>query len=210
MNYFGLSFVICVGFGLVAAGGQEQKPIKAVAVIGLGRAQGNVTLTQSACNEPCHIEISLVGLTPNQKHGFHIHDKGDLSGGCLSTAGHYNPDKMSHGAPNAQIRHVGDLGNIQADANGECHTIISDSLVSLFGSRSVIGRGVVVHAGEDDLGLTDHPDSLTTGNAGARIGCGVIGIAESIAELPVCNSASSTTYNLLISIALILLAKLFH
>lgn len=52
-----------------------------------------------------------------------------------------------------------------------------DGLLSLIGANSVIGRAVVVHAGEDDLGKGGHDDSLTTGHAGGRVACGVIGIS---------------------------------
>uniref|UniRef100_A0A1Q3F7B4 Superoxide dismutase [Cu-Zn] n=1 Tax=Culex tarsalis TaxID=7177 RepID=A0A1Q3F7B4_CULTA len=136
---------------------------------------GNVTLSQPSCTEPVFIEVNVIGLAPG-KHGFHVHEKGDLSEGCASTGGHYNPDKVSHGAPNDQVRHVGDLGNIVADEHGIAKTSFSDTVVSLFGSRSVLGRAIVIHAEIDDLGKTNHPDSLKTGNAGGRVACGVIGV----------------------------------
>lgn len=69
-----------------------------------------------------------------------MHEKGDMSGGCLSSGGHYNPDKVPHGARESQIRHVGDLGNIVADESGVCKTAFSDSVISLFGAKSIIGR----------------------------------------------------------------------
>lgn len=61
------------------------------------------------------------------------------------------------------------------DANGYSNITFSDSLISLAGPRNIVGRGVIVHLYIDDLGLTDHPDSLVTGNAGPRVACGVIG-----------------------------------
>lgn len=83
---------------------------------------------------------------------------------------------MNHGAREAQIRHVGDLGNVIADENGRVSTSFSDSVITLYGARSIIGRAVVVHSDEDDFGLTDHPDSHKTGNAGGRVACGIVGI----------------------------------
>ena len=74
------------------------------------------------------------------------------------------------------MRHVGDLGNVLADGAGRVSTSFSDSVISLFGARSIIGRAIVLHGEEDDLGLTDHPDSHKTGNAGGRVACGIIGI----------------------------------
>lgn len=53
---------------------------------------------------------------------------------------------------------------------------IKDSVIDLEGQHNVIGRAVVVHAGEDDLGKGGHEDSLTTGHAGGRLACGVIGL----------------------------------
>lgn len=85
--------------------------------------------------------------------------------------------QINHGGPENPIRHVGDLGNVVSNATGFVDTTFNDTVISLAGVRSIIGRGVIVHISEDDLGLTDHPDSLTTGNAGGRAACGVIGLA---------------------------------
>lgn len=84
--------------------------------------------------------------------------------------------KLDHGAPNDQIRHVGDLGNVRTDDNGITETKFSDQVINLAGPRSIIGRAVVIHTGTDDLGKTNHPESKKTGAAGGRAGCGVIGI----------------------------------
>lgn len=74
------------------------------------------------------------------------------------------------------MRHVGDLGNIVANAEGIAETKVSDTVITLHGARSILGRAVVVHTGEDDLGRGTSPDSKKTGNAGGRTACGVIGI----------------------------------
>jgi len=124
------------------------------------------------------VDISGIirGLNPNQEHAIHIHETGDLSEGCDSCCAHYNPHNKNHGGPNSAERHVGDLGNIRANAEGIAEFKIIDSLVKVY---SVIGRSIIVHADPDDLGLGGHSDSLKTGHAGKRIGCGVIGIAKS-------------------------------
>ncbi|CRL04705.1 CLUMA_CG017768, isoform D [Clunio marinus] len=168
-------FVICLS---CCAYGEDNKPAKAIAVLGFSdKVFGNVTFSQPSCHEAVFIQIAIVGLTPG-KHGFHVHEKGDLSGGCVSTGGHYNPDKLKHGAREDSDRHVGDLGNVVADQTGTVSTSYSDNVITLFGSRSIIGRAIVVHAAEDDLGRTDHPDSHKTGNAGGRLACGIIGILK--------------------------------
>ena len=117
----------------------------------------------------------ITGLTPNQKHAFHIHEAGDLTDGCASACAHYNPYNKKHGDRLAGERHVGDLGNLQADEKGECEFKFEDYLVKLSGDYSVIGRSLIIHEDEDDLGLGNEKDSLTTGHAGKRLVCGVIG-----------------------------------
>jgi len=124
------------------------------------------------------IRINITGLTPGV-HGFHIHEKGDLTNGCISCGPHFNPGNFSHASPNDTMRHVGDLGNIEADANGTVVLTLNDTLVQLSGPFSVLGRSVVVHALPDDLGRgvgDKEAESKKTGNAGARVACGVIGI----------------------------------
>ncbi len=74
--------------------------------------------------------------------------------------------------PALMQKHVGDMGNIQADADGNATIDYVDSTINLNGPDSVIGRGVVLHGGEDDL------ESQPSGAAGPRMACGVIGIAN--------------------------------
>ena len=119
-------------------------------------------------------EIS--GLTPGE-HGFHIHEFGDLSNGCESAGGHYNPDGVNHGDINKG--HVGDLGNIVANKSGVANVRIAAKRVTLRGERSIVGRAVVVHEDKDDLGKGGDTESLKTGNAGDRLACGVITLKES-------------------------------
>jgi Cu-Zn family superoxide dismutase len=107
-----------------------------------------------------------------------VHALGNLTEGCLSAGGHFNPLGAPHGGPGdaASARHAGDLGNVVADADGVVDVRLTDENIALAGERSVIGRALVLHADADDLGRGGHADSLTTGHAGARIACGVIGL----------------------------------
>lgn len=112
----------------------------------------------------------ITGLTPG-KHGFHVHEFGDISGkDGLTTGGHFNPDKMPHGPEHAEKRHVGDLGNIVADKDGKAVINMKDAIIRLNGDHSIIGRAIIVHANSDDF-------SQPVGNAGPRV-AGVIGIAK--------------------------------
>ena len=81
-----------------------------------------------------------------------------------------------HGAPEDENRHAGDLGNVTVGDDGKVNFTIVDSQIPLSGPDSIIGRAVVVHADPDDLGKGGHELSLTTGNAGGRIACGIIGL----------------------------------
>lgn len=117
------------------------------------------------------IRGQITGLEPGV-HGFHIHEYGDLSNGCESAGAHYNPDGVDHG--DLKSGHVGDLGNITANSNGVANFIIKAHRVELAGEQSVVGRAIVVHSDEDDLGKGEDAESLKTGNAGDRLACGVI------------------------------------
>ncbi|XP_033225482.1 superoxide dismutase [Cu-Zn], chloroplastic-like [Belonocnema kinseyi] len=136
---------------------------------------GKLLITQSVANGPVTITGTAVGLDPGL-HGFHVHEKGDLSGGCASTGKHFNPDKVSHGAPEDTVRHVGDLGNIKADEKGIASINITDNIISLCGPNSIIGRSFVIHEKKDDLGKGNTTLSLETGDAGNRLACGLVGI----------------------------------
>lgn len=132
------------------------------------------------------IKVNVSGLTPGN-HGFHIHEAGDLTDSCSSACKHFNPNNKNHGGPNSKERHVGDLGNLIANKSGKCKITFADSKIKLKGVNSIIGRSVVIHENEDDLGLGGldengnvidkkvHLESKKTGNAGKRIACGVIG-----------------------------------
>lgn len=111
------------------------------------------------------------------KHGYHIHQYGNLIEGCKTAGPHYNPDNKTHGGPLSEIRHNGDLGNVEAGADGNASFFLEDREVMLYGPKSCIGRAMVCHADEDDLGLGGHELSTITGNAGARVACGVIGLS---------------------------------
>ncbi len=120
------------------------------------------------------IIADITGLKPNSKHAIHIHQFGDCSSGDgKSAGGHYNPKGHKHGGPTAEERHAGDLGNLTSDGEGNAHYELIVDNISIGGKRNpIIGRAIIIHAGEDDL------ESQPTGAAGARIGCGIIGAAK--------------------------------
>lgn len=150
--------------------------VKAVCVL-QGDAKGTLFFEQSDSSSPVKVTGSVCGLQKGQ-HGFHIHEFGDNTNGCTSAGPHFNPLGKDHGGPQADVRHVGDLGNVEAGADGVAKVNITDKLIQLQGEHSIIGRTLVVHADPDDLGKGGHELSKTTGNAGARLACGVVGIAK--------------------------------
>ncbi len=159
--------------------------IKAIAVFNnnASKITGHVMFTENKVTKMVDIEVHIKGLTPGV-HGFHIHEAGNLLDGCKSCCAHFNPDNTIHGGPNSPStrRHVGDLGNITANSQGVVNHKFSDNMIKLKGTKyNIIGRSLVVHQDEDDLGLgvgDKREESLKTGNAGARIGCAVIGYAH--------------------------------
>ncbi|KAG9457563.1 hypothetical protein H6P81_002071 [Aristolochia fimbriata] len=149
--------------------------VKAVAVLtGTEGVNGTVYLTQEG-DGPTTVTASLSGLRPGL-HGFHVHALGDTTNGCMSTGPHFNPAGKEHGAPDDENRHAGDLGNVTAGDDGTVTFSTVDSQIPLTGPNSVVGRAVVVHADPDDLGRGGHELSKSTGNAGGRVACGVIGL----------------------------------
>lgn len=116
------------------------------------------------------VEADISGLTPG-KHGFHIHEFGDCSApDGASAGGHWNPENHMHGAPGT-ASHPGDLGNVEADANGRAQITLKLERITVDGGAlGIAGRGLIVHEKADDL------VSQPVGEAGGRQACAVIKI----------------------------------
>jgi superoxide dismutase, Cu-Zn family len=155
-----------------AAPAAPKKVIRAVAVVHPtqgNKAEGTVWFTAGAGGVT--VKATLKGLAGT--HGFHVHEFGDCTApDGESAGGHFNPKSAPHGAPTDAARHAGDLGNIQAAADGSATLEWKDPSMKLDGPDGVIGHAVIVHASPDDL------KTQPTGNAGRRVGCGVIGVAK--------------------------------
>ncbi|CAH8629659.1 unnamed protein product [Schistosoma bovis] len=117
--------------------------MKAVCVMtGTAGVKGVVKFTQETDNGPVNVHAEFSGLKAG-KHGFHVHEFGDTTNGCISAGAHFNPTKQEHGAPEDSIRHVGDLGNVVAGVDGNAVYNATDKLISLNGPHSIIGRTMV-------------------------------------------------------------------
>lgn len=131
---------------------------------------GTVTFTKT--DKGMKVVAEVTGLTPG-KHGFHIHQYGDCSSpDAKSAGGHFNPHGMKHAGPMDHDRHTGDMGNLVANEEGVAQLEMVMTGMSFEGENNILGRGIIVHAGEDDL------VSQPTGDAGGRVACGTIGVDE--------------------------------
>lgn len=154
---------------------KEKPPVRAIAILHPtegNKVSGTVTFTE--VEDGVRVDAAIAGLTPG-KHGFHVHQFGDCSAPDASSAGdHFNPTNKPHGEADSLERHIGDMGNVEADASGMAKLTYLDHHLSLSTDRrSIIGRAVIVHAKPDDL------KSQPSGNSGDRVACGVIGRAKS-------------------------------
>ena len=138
--------------------------------------EGEATFTQ--VGDKVRMALELEGLAPGQ-HAVHIHARGDCAAPDASSAGgHWNPGEKPHGRWGEPPHHLGDIGNVRADAQGMARLSMTtdrwalddgaDGVDGNDGLNGVSGKAVVVHAGTDDY------ESQPSGAAGARIGCGVI------------------------------------
>lgn len=152
------------------------KIIKAIGVTHPNKdgISGHVLFIEDTKNDRVKIKANFVNVKPG-KHGFHIHDRGNILDGCQSLCAHFNPTGDVHGGRHSTHRHVGDLGNLTADKNGRITSQFYDDQIKLRGRNNIIGRSFVLHQDIDDLGKGGNKESLVTGNAGSRIACGVIG-----------------------------------
>lgn len=149
----------------------------AAAVATLAATEGNAVtgdLRFEAGDGGVAITGQVNGLAPNSEHGFHVHETGDCSApDATSAGGHFNPASTDHGQVGSDPHHAGDTNNITADATGVAtiDTRLEGATVGDGAATDIVGKGVIVHADPDDY--TTQP----TGNAGARLACGVIAAA---------------------------------
>ncbi len=142
------------------------------ATAGLEATKGNKTVGEVTFEQvggKVRVTAQIINLKPNQEHGFHVHEVGDCSSGDgMSAKGHFNPYGKPHG-PQSSEHHAGDMPNLKADDKGRVRMTADLDVVTITpGPASIVGRAVIVHADPDDY------KTQPTGNAGARLACGVI------------------------------------
>jgi Cu-Zn family superoxide dismutase len=173
---FGICCVLAVGCSRTnpdPGSSALRKSASTAASAELQPTQGNHaagTLQLTAGKDGVRISGQMTGLTPGTEHGIHIHENGDCSAADAQSAGsHFSPMQHRHGPPRPDT-HVGDLGNIQANADGVAQVDVEAMLATLGtgAPTDVRGKSVIVHAKKDDL------SSQPAGDSGPRIACGVI------------------------------------
>ncbi len=178
--------VFLVFFG-VAMAAHPVFAATATAVIA-GTTEGSIVAGEAIFTETSDgldVEVKVSGV-PAGKHGFHIHENGDCSDAGKAAGGHYNPDNVMHGLvakDGFEHAHAGDFGNIEVaeDGTGAVKTFIPG--LALTGEQhNVIGKALILHEKEDDFGQP-------TGNAGGRIGCGIITLSEVVAGVAAVSEA---------------------
>jgi Cu-Zn family superoxide dismutase len=165
--------IICTAAAcaLLAACASTSDSLRATAQ--LQPTKGNKTFGEATfeqAGDKVHAVIYVQGLKPGQEHGLHIHEVGDCSSGDgMSAKGHFNPYGKPHGQHTSPDRHAGDLPALQAGKDGRAKVdVMVDTITVQPGPTSIVGRAVIVHADPDDY------RTQPTGNAGARLACGVI------------------------------------
>jgi Cu-Zn family superoxide dismutase len=171
-------FMLVPVFFLAACGGSgrppETAPAAGAASIEVALAaksdsklSGKATFTE--VDGGVKVTVQVAGVAPG-KLATHVHEKGDCSApDAESAGGHFNPAGKQHGLPPGEEHHLGDLGNIDiaADGTGSTEVVVKGASLRAGDPSSFLGRAIIVHAKQDDGGQP-------VGNAGARIGCGVI------------------------------------
>ena len=156
---------------LAACQTTPQEELRATAQ--LQPTKGNKTIGEATfeqVGDKVRVVVFVQGLKPGQEHGLHIHEAGDCSSGDgMSTKGHFNPHGKPHAHHGTTERHAGDLPSLKANKAGRANVQIDLDVITLRpGAANIVGRGLIVHANPDDY------KTQPTGNAGARIACGVI------------------------------------
>lgn len=131
-----------------------------------GADKGRVTMVSSGTGK-LRLTLDASGMPPGER-AFHVHTRGRCDAPDFMTAGgHWNPMMKQHGRDNPMGAHAGDMPNLTVGADGRAR-VTTEINGDIAGLLDVDGAAVIVHAAADDY-RTD-----PTGNAGARIACGIV------------------------------------
>ena len=164
-------FAVAIVAVLGACQSTPEEPLRATAA--LQSTKGSKAFGEATFEEVdgrTRVFVFAQGLKPGAEHGLHVHEAGDCgSADGMSAKGHFNPFGKPHGDPSSAERHAGDLPALKAGKDGRAKLDVTVDVITVrAGPASVVGRGLIIHAEPDDY------KTQPTGNAGARIACGVI------------------------------------
>ena len=158
----------------VTSGVENKTSSSAEAILSGTQPDTTVTGTVSFNEDNGKVKMKLDITVPkkaNQSVAVHIHEHGSCGDMGKEAHGHWNPTKMNHGKWGSAAFHSGDIGNVSLNAEGKGTLELETDLWSISGTdstKNILNKAIIVHGGVDDF--TTQP----TGNAGSRIGCGVI------------------------------------
>lgn len=178
---FGLGSIVLLLIGSLvwmscADTNAQQTMAKSSAVADLTGTKSDTTVSGSAKftqgkNGKVKLVLNItVPALANHSVAVHIHEHGDCGDAGKNTHGHWNPTNKKHGKWGSGEFHSGDIGNVTLDAAGKGTLTMETDLWSIDGdmNTNILDKAIIVHSGVDDY--TSQP----AGNAGTRIGCGVI------------------------------------
>jgi Cu-Zn family superoxide dismutase len=172
MPHFGKMLLVAAAMAAGQALAQDEPAITATASLkgADGAEHGSATFTQTPAG--VLIEAELTGL-PAAEHGFHFHETGQCEPPFDSAGGHYNPAGAEHGFMTVGGPHAGDMPNIHVPDSGAL-------TVEVLNANATLEEGAPESLFDDDgtaLMIHGHADdykSQPSGEAGARIACGVV------------------------------------
>ena len=159
---------------VVTSSVENEASNSAEAILSGTQSDTTVTGTVSFSENNGKVKMMLDITVPkkaNQSVAVHIHEHGSCGDMGKEAHGHWNPTKMNHGKWGSAAFHSGDIGNVDLNAEGKGTLELETDLWSVSGTdttKNILNKAIIVHGGVDDF--TTQP----TGNAGSRIGCGVI------------------------------------
>jgi Cu-Zn family superoxide dismutase len=162
--------MLCLGYVSHAEPERTGGPTATAVIHNAANHEGKITGTVTFKSEADGVRVvaAVDGLSPGV-HGFHIHEKADVSApDLMSAGGHWNPGGHKHGGPESEEHHAGDLGNLTADDKGHAHLDQLFKGLTIEGKMGVVAHSVIIHEKADDL--TSQP----AGDAGKRIAGGAI------------------------------------